>query len=376
MKHPRSTTAGSTLARSAVLAAVAVLAAAPGIADAHPGADPGPHSAGAVYVLSNQAAGNAVIAYDRADDGTLTSARTYATGGTGTAAGLGSQNAIVVDDHGRHVYAVNAGSDTISSFAVDRDGLRLVSTVPSGGDLPVSVSVRGNLLYALNAGVGNNVAAFRVRDGRLTPIPGSARPLSAEAVGAAEVAISPDGDEVVVTEKATSLINVFRLGWDGTAVATASVASSGATPFGFEFTPSGSLAVSEAGPSALTTYDVRRGVPTAISASVGNNQAAACWVVVTDDGRFAYTGNGGGSQSISGYRVGRRDSLSLLTPDGRTGTAAGGVSDIALSEGSRFLYARLGDGTVGGYAVQRDGSLTALPVAGGLPVGAVGIAAS
>ena len=96
---------------------------------------------------------------------------------------------------------------------------------------------------------------------------------------------------------------------------------------------------------------------------------------MTDDGRYAYTGNGGGSQSVSGYRVGRDASLSLLMADGRTATAAGGVSDIALSTASRYLYARLGDGTVGAYRVGRDGSLAALPVGTGLPTGTAGIAA-
>ncbi|EAP98350.1 hypothetical protein JNB_15338 [Janibacter sp. HTCC2649] len=362
-----------TLTRMALGSAVALLAATPAVANALPSSSA--PSGAAVYVLSNQVAGNAVIAYRRASNGTLTPSGSYATGGNGTGAGLGSQNALVVDDTGQHVYAVNAGSDTISSFRVDRKGLHLISTVPSGGDLPVSVSVRGDLLYALNAGAGNNVTAFRVLGGRLTRIAGSTRPLSADGVGAAQVSISPDGDSAVVTEKATSLIDVFQLRGDGSAFATTTTPSSGSTPFGFAFTPAGSLAVSEAGPSAATTYDVQAGELTAISASVGNNQAAACWVAVTDNGRYAYTGNGGGSQSISGYRLGRHDSLSRLDADGRTGTAAAGVSDIALSDGSGFLYARLGNGTVGGYAVRGDGSLSALSTIGGLPAGAVGIAA-
>ncbi len=108
---------------------------------------------------------------------------------------------------------------------------------------------------------------------------------------------------------------------------------------------------------------------------MANTEAAACWVVVTDDGRCLYTGNGGGSQSISGYHVDRHGDLEPFADGGKTGTATAGVSDIALSAGSRFLYARLGDGTVGAYAVGRDETLGALPVASGLPAGAAGIAA-
>ena len=255
------------------------------------------------------------------------------------------------------------------------DGLAWSGTAPSGGDLPVSVSVRGSLVYVLNAGTDGNVSAFRAQDGGLAPLAGSTRPLSQSVTGAAQVQISPDGKSLVVTEKATSVLDVYRLLGNGRAATHQTVASNGSTPFGFDFTPSGDLAVSEAGPSAVSTYDVHHGRIATLDATVGNNQAAACWVVVTDDGEFAYSGNGGGSQSISGYSVGARADLTLLDADGRTGTAAGGVSDIALSAGSDFLYARLGNGTIGGYEVGDDGSLTALPVAGGLPAGAQGIAA-
>ncbi len=331
--------------------------------------------AGAVYVLGNQPSGNEVIAYVRGADGRLSSPHSYPTGGTGTGSGLGSQNAVVLDDSARHLYAVNAGSDSITSFDVTTDGLRWRSTVPSGGDQPVSVTVRGNRVYALNAGGTGNISGFAVHDGKLTPLPGSTRSLSGDATDPAQVSFSPSGRELVVTEKATNLIDVYRLNGQGVSFGRTSFTSEGATPFGFSFTPSGYLAVSEAGPSAASTYRISpQGVRT-VSASVGNTEAAACWLVVTANGKYAYTGNGGGSQSISGYRVGRSGTLSLLTPDGRTGTAAAGVSDIALSRSSDFFYARLGDGTVGAYRVARDGGLDPLPVAGGLPVGAAGVAA-
>ncbi len=367
-----------TTTRLAVTAVAALITAGTTLATS-PAQAAGPggkaSSADAVYVLSNQAAGNSVVAYDRAADGTLTLDGSYPTGGLGTGAGLGSQGAIVVDDSGRHVYAVNAGSDTITSFDVTSSGLRRSSTVSSGGDVPISISVEGNLAYVLNTGSGGNVSGFRIANGRLVALPHSTRGLSGTAADAAEVAISPDGRELVVTEKATSLIDVYALNNAGFATGRTSVASAGAVPFGFSFTPSGDLAVSEAGPSAASTYDVGASGLTPISTSVANTEAAACWLVVTDDGQFAYTGNGGGSQSISGYDLGADSSLTAFDDGGKTGTAAGGVSDIALASGSEFLYARLGNGTVGAYAVNDDGSLSALPVAGGLPAGAAGIAA-
>jgi hypothetical protein len=108
---------------------------------------------------------------------------------------------------------------------------------------------------------------------------------------------------------------------------------------------------------------------------VPNTEAAACWLVATTNGKFAYTGNAGGSLSISGYRVQPDGTLSLLTPGGKTATTAGGVTDLATSRNSRFLYSRLGNGTVGAFEIGSDGGLSPLPVGTGLPVGAAGIAA-
>jgi hypothetical protein len=49
---------------------------------------------------------------------------------------------------------------------------------------------------------------------------------------------------------------------------------------------------------------------------------------------------------------------------------------MALSANSPFLYVRNGgDGTISGFYVEDDGSLTLVSTANGLPSGAVGIAA-
>ena len=327
----------------------------------------------AVYVLGNQVDGNTVFAYARAEDGALTPRGSFATGGTGTGAGLGSQNSVVVDEAGKYVYAVNAGSDTISSFKVVRSGLLRLSVVSSGGDTPVGIGVRDDRLYAVNAGGAGNVSGFKVQGGRLTPLEDSTAPLSATGAAPAQVSVTPDGRALVVTEKATHTIDVFRLDHRGAPSSSYTAPSSGSTPFGFDFTRSGALLVSEAGPSAASTYDLGPSGLTPISPSVGNTQAAACWIVATDDGLFAFTGNGGGSNSISSYVVDRDGALALQA--GRAATTTAGVSDIALSRDSQFLYGRLGDGTVAGFTVGRDGSLTALPIVGGLPAGAVGVAA-
>src|SRR5438046_6156120 len=97
-------------------------------------------NAGAVYTLTNSPFGNAVAAFDRAADGTLTPAGTYATGGAGTGAGLGSQGAVVPSNDGRQLFAVNAASNSISLFAVGPNGLSLQDVAASGGSRPISIT--------------------------------------------------------------------------------------------------------------------------------------------------------------------------------------------------------------------------------------------
>ena len=364
MKHVRR-----KIGTGALVVAAGLLLTGASAADATQSARP----VGAVYVLSNQPTGNGVIAFDRAADGTLTPNGTFPTTGTGTGAGLGSQGAVVVDKHESYLYAVNAGSNSITSFRIGGRGLERVSTVPSGGLTPISLTVRDYRLYVLNSGGTGNISGFKSSHGRLTMVDGSTHALSGDATSPAQVSFTPDGSRLIVTEKATSQIDVFGLTRRGTPSSLTTVPSAGVTPFGFDFDNRGHLLVSEAAASTASSYAVTRDGLRTISAAVPNTEAAACWLVTS--GKFAYTGNAGGSLSISGYRIGHDGSLSLLTPDGKTVTTAAGVTDLATSRTGRYLYSRLGDGTVGAFQVWPDGSLMSLPVGTGLPTGTAGIAA-
>ena len=311
----------------------------------------------------------------RSADGTLTFDHGYPTTGTGTGGGLGSQGAVIVDDAEAHLYAVDAGSSTITSFRITDTGLARVGTVPSGGTTPTSLTVNGDRLYALNAGGSGNITGFSVTDGSLSPLAGSTHALSGTATSPGEVSFTPDGSRLLVTERATNLVDVITLDGTGLPVDLASYPSSGAVPFGFDFDNKGHAIVSEAAASTTSSYDVSGAGLATISASVPNTEAAACWLVATTNGKFAYTGNAGGSLSISGYRVQPDGALSLLTPGGKTAHHGRGVTDLATSRNSRFLYSRLGNGTVGAFEIDSDGGLSPLPVGTGLPVGAAGIAA-
>jgi len=248
--------------------------------------------------------------------------------------------------------------------------------------LPVSLAVHGRLVYVLNAGGTGNIAGFKLdQDDQLRYLADSRRPLSSSSADPAQVSFSPDGDWLVVSEKATNVLGIYAVRPNGLTTGPDPQPSEGVTPFGFAFSPSGALVVSEAfggapDASALSSYRIAAsGRLRVISASIGTTETAACWVVITGSGRFAYTSNTG-SNTISGYRLSDRGRLTLLDADGVTGTSGAGPIDLALSGDSRFLYSL--DGTAGGISVFRvrdDGGLGPRPGVSGLPAGANGLAA-
>jgi len=348
-----------------------------GVASAERTADRAP---GAVYVGSNQPAptGNSVLMYDRAADGTLTFAGSFPTGGTGAGTGgdpLASQGAVALALGSRFLFAVNAGSNDVSMFAVRDGGLVLLDKEPSHGQMPVSIAVKGFLVYVLNAGGTPNISGFVIDPIRsqLVPLPGSQRPLAGGlSAQPAEVSFNAEGDVLLVSEKGTQLIDTYRLNFLGYASGPTSHASSGVTPFGFSVTNRGYAIVSEAASGAVSSYEVGEdGAFDLVSGSVALGQKAPCWLVTTNDGRYAFTANAG-SGSISSLGIAPNGAASLLNP--AAGTLAVPL-DLAMTSNSKFLYVREGTGAVSGFKVERDGSLTPLGSWAGLPAGAQGIAA-
>jgi 6-phosphogluconolactonase len=342
----------------------------------------GASSVGAVFVGTNSAVENAVVAFRRDVNGRLTPLGTFLTGGRGiggTADPLASQYALTLSDDHRLLFAVNAGSNDVSVFTVHDNGLRLVGRTSSGGDRPVSLAASEHVLYVLNAG-SNDIGIFRITEnGSLASI--GTRALSAGAAGGAAIRVSRSGRVLAVTERVSNTIDGFVIGYDGNLSEPITTASNAAGPFGFDYTPRGELIVSDAGSAATSGYfQGRRGTITPVGGAVSNDgQAAPCWAIVDGAGRFAYIANAG-SGSISGYAIRPNGSLHLITAGGRTGDLGAGGSplDLDLSRDSRFLYALdNGTGTVAGFAVHPDGSLAALPKTPGLAANAgyMGLAA-
>jgi len=337
---------------------------------------------GAVYAMTNRAAGNSVVAYRRAANGVLSWAQEVSTQGLGSGGGLGSQGALVLSDDGGLLLAVNAGSNEISALAATNRGLQFVSKASSGGIRPVSVTVHKGLVYVVNAGGTPNITGFTVSPfGQITSIAGSTVALAGgPGAGPAQVEFSPDGSVLLVTEKTTGLIDIFSIGDDGHATGPTTQVSNNPTPFGFEFAPHGLVVVSEAvggapGASTLSSYQTTEQVMLdTISKSVPDTQTAACWVAITNSGRFAFTSNTG-SGSISSYTLASDGELSLSAAIAGSTGAGSGPTDMALSRNSQFLYVLApGTGNVAGFHVS-GGTLTPAANVSGLPASSTGIAA-
>lgn len=265
---------------------------------------------GAVFAMSNARDGNTIVAYDTVD-GALVEAGRFATGGNGsgsfedtanslvlaTTGGEIAPNNLVDPDSGQQfLFAPNAGSDTLSVFRVDADGLELVEVQDTSGrngrsgTKPVSVTVNNGLVYVLNSGeitddlfdedggiIDNcttgeepRITGFSLADdGQLTPLNNSTRGLSGDAQsGCAQISFSPDGNHLVVTERLAQperldqqvsdneriddegVIDIFEVerrdNPNATRTRKADVFdATGQGPFGFTFTPNGNLLTTE-----------------------------------------------------------------------------------------------------------------------------------
>ena len=341
---------------------------------------------GFLYTMTNNAGGNEVLVFERASDGTLTQQGSYSTGGLGTGTGLGNQSGVILSQGRNLLLVCNAGSDDISIFKVKHGGLELLDHVSSGGDMPISVTIHGRLVYVLNTGGDDgdgNISGFYVRyNGHLKPIAESSQPLSGNGTAPAQISFSNNGRVLVVTEKGTNQILTYRVNYKGKTNGPEVHTSSGETPFGFAFNRKGYLIVSEAfggadNVSAVSSYEVfNSGGLDVISPSVPTGQTAACWIAITGDGKFAYTTNAG-SGNISGYRIKYNGSIELLDQDGITGDTGSGSTplDMAISRGDKYLYSlNAGAQNISIFGIKHDGSLENIGEFGGLPAGLDGLA--
>ena len=360
---------------------------------------------GALYAATNELTGNRIQTFTRANDGTLTPGQAFPTGGTGSGGFEGSANGVVLGSRAgesspnnltgdtRFLFATNTGSGSVSVFRVRPDGLELAEVESAGINHPLSVTVRKGIVYVLNGGASNclggapTITGFELdNDGQLTPIPGSTQPVTGGAFsGCSQVSFSKDGDVLVVTEKMADVISTYPVDENGVAGAPIANNTNGFGPFGFTFTQTGRLLTAEnfagvAGQGAASSYEINRDATLRpVSGPVRNQRSDTCWIVVTDNGKYAYVTNAM-SNDISSYRVEPDGTMTLLEsiagPADEAPAPFAIPADLTLSGNSRYLYARnVRDGDIFASRVEADGTLTpiqTLPRA--LPPGAIGVA--
>lgn len=347
-----------------------------GVALAAPGGGNG--TPGAVFVQLNSPDGNEIAAYSRASDGTLAATGTYPTGGDGGTAlnapldPLASQGGLVLTQDKKTLLAVNAGSDTLTSFDVDGSTLHRDSVVPTDGPFPNSVAVHDELVYVLNAGGEGSISGYRLHDGTLTPIPDSTRSLGLDnadvpsfITAPAQVGFSKDGRTLIITTKLNNELLTFHIGPDGRpSDSPVSTDSAGPVPFSFVVDQRGVVHVTEAGTGATSSYRVGDdGTLDLVSQSQGDGGAALCWNIRIGDTLY---GANAGSSTLSSWTIQPAGSAVLSDTDAAV-TGLGPI-DLAASTNGRFLYVQEAvSGSLGVYQVSHDGGLARIQTIGGLP---------
>ena len=322
----------------------------------------------AVFVQTNDPAGNSIDVFSRAANGSLSFVASNSTGGKGgRAAGsasdpLASQSSLAYDADHRLLLATNAGSDTVSVFSVRGTTLELNQVISSGGPFPSSVAIHDNIAYVLDAGLTGFVQGYRIDGNHLRPIAGSLRSLNLPnsnppffLSSPAQAGFTPDGRQLVVTLKGNNggSVDVFAVSASGRISAAPTTTVVGGNAFAFTFDPAGQLALVNAGFGNLSTYTVNdNGSLTLVSAGAPDGQAAACWV---DINRGFYLVANTGSGDLSEYTIGAGGVVTLQQPIAAPGIP--GAIDIASS--GEFLYAQSGlSSSVKAFAVNANGTLT------------------
>lgn len=371
-------------AATALLTAPAVAATA-AASPAAPAGATSRHEHHAVFVQTDATTGNQVAAYRQARDGTLSLAGTYATGGLGGVLDnsvidhLASQGAVTYDARHELLYVVNAGSNSLTVFAVDGAQLSRGQIISSGGSFPVSVAVHGDAVYVLNGHDGGSIQGYVVAHHHLYRIPFWHRALGLDPTqlnftqSPGQIGFSPDGSKLIVTTKANGnnieVFSVDRFGGVGATAVTTNDANG--VPFAFTWDPAGHLVLTSAGTASVDTYQVNAdGTLTSIG-STPTTQKGTCWVV--SDGSLLFATNPG-SASVTSLTASPNATATVVS---QTGTDAGTVDPVVSADG-RYLYVETGAaGIVDEYAIHSDATLTRIgSVTVANAAGAEGIATS
>jgi 6-phosphogluconolactonase (cycloisomerase 2 family) len=287
----------------------------------------------------------------------------------------------VLANNGQDLIATNAGSDTVSVFAVDGTYLTLLERLPSGGLFPDSVSSNGRFVAVLNAGGAGSVSEFQWLNGRLVPLAGQSRSLGLSNTtppdfhhGAGQVSYTPNGQHLIVTTKlSTNSYDVFSVAPNGLLGATPTVTPAvNALPFSFTFDASGNVVATEAATSSVTIYQVEQNGSLSSLGTVSDGQSALCWISGANGYFF---GSNAGSANVSSFSELAANSPVLV--NATAAAAHAGTTDSVVSPNGKYLYVESGGaGTIDAFSIGSTGSLTPLETLFNIPVASEGLAIS
>lgn len=296
------------------------------------------------YIETNYKSGNSILVFTQKSSGQLILNDEVRSGGYGNGKVLGSQGALCVDKENNLLFAVNAGSNSISSFSIDPSsgGLNLLSTAYTDGQIPNSLTVYGNKLYVLN-NLSSNINGYTyTADGSMTPIAGSTHNLSGMNVDAPQIKFSPDGLALYVTEKKTNIIDEFTLDQNGNVISSVQITSHGVEPFGFDYARENQYMIVSnsangfSGAGSATSYKFTATGLDNIGVPVSNFQSAPCWVATTKHGVYAFVTNTA-TNNISSYYVAPNGGLTLIKTIAAQNDGKAPL-DIAVSADNRYVY--------------------------------------
>jgi 6-phosphogluconolactonase (cycloisomerase 2 family) len=318
---------------------------------------------GHAYTLNNDGDSNGVVVLDRLADGTLAEMTQLpvATGGKGLVVPAGgdldSQGPLRI--HGRHLLAVNPGSDSIAVFEIAPSGaLKPVagSPFPSGGSNPMSLAVRDDIVYVANQAVpfanprgAPNITGFRLdKAGRLTPIAGSTIELPF-GEGPAQVEFNPAGTVLAVTAgfQSDGSVRSFAVQSNGRlkegsgSPFKAERASGLSGTVGFSFTADGHrIVVTNFRGSAIRVFSVdpKTAALTLQGAPYSNNQRAMCWAVLAPDGKTLYASNYV-TNNVSIFTVAADGTLALIGNSApKRFSSVPDSKELQVSPDGKFIY--------------------------------------
>src|ERR1700741_5503518 len=382
---------------------------------------------GHLYMQTNEVK-NAIIHYHWSAKGTLAEVERVATGGAGSGElspiyhikrpndfeGAGS---VILTPDRRFLFATNAGDNSVSSGAVDKEGqltlldVKRTGNIQNGGPKSLAYATSSRTLYVVHTVGPDHLRMMSVDgEGKLTPRPERYTVNTKDWPNRVPTmaVLSPDGrflfvgttfDEFpsrknpdgslilwiphkdgalhVIASNAPDPdgIVVFPVGEDGALREASFYDARGASPFYIAFLHSrpDTFVVGYAVSNGVSIGTVDANGKIAVSAPVTLDTSAGvpselCWLAASPNDRWVFTTNFGYSD-ISSYRLDgdvlsiAKDPASPKVPGDGTfraidGVVSSGPSDSWLTPDGAFLYQIYGNASkLVGYATKPDGSL-------------------